>query len=74
MDDHARDAAIVGATVDLGHRLGLRVVGEGVASVASWEALVTHGCDEAQGDLLSRPLPLEHLGPWLAARRAGMRA
>jgi EAL domain-containing protein (putative c-di-GMP-specific phosphodiesterase class I) len=74
MDDHPRDAAIVAATVDLGHRLGLRVVGEGVASAASWDALAAQGCDEAQGDLLSTPLPFEHLGPWLAARRAGMRA
>ena len=74
MDDDARDAAIVAATVDLGHRLGLRVVGEGVATPASWEALAPHGCDEAQGDLLSRPLALEHLGPWLAARRARRRA
>ncbi|HYI19769.1 MAG TPA: bifunctional diguanylate cyclase/phosphodiesterase [Solirubrobacteraceae bacterium] len=74
MDTHGRDAAIVAATVDLGHRLGLRVVGEGVASPASWEALSSHGCDEAQGDLLSRPLPVERLGPWLAARRARLRA
>jgi diguanylate cyclase (GGDEF)-like protein len=74
MDDHPRDAAIVAATVDLGHRLGLRVVGEGVASAASWDALAAQGCDEAQGDLLSTPLPFEQLGPWLAARRARMRA
>ena len=70
----ARDLAIVAATVDLGHRLGLRVVGEGVATPETWEALTAHGCDEAQGELLSLALPAERLGAWLAARRAGTRA
>ncbi|MET0818443.1 MAG: GGDEF domain-containing phosphodiesterase, partial [Solirubrobacteraceae bacterium] len=68
MAGDARDLAIVAATVDLGHRLGLRVVGEGVATRAAWAALVAHGCDEAQGDLLSRPLPAAELRAWLAAR------
>jgi diguanylate cyclase (GGDEF)-like protein len=71
MADDARDSAIVGATVDLGHRLGLRVVGEGVATGEAWDALAAFGCDEAQGDLLSRPLPAEELLPWLAAHAAG---
>ena len=71
MAGDARDLAIVAATIDLGHRLGLRVVGEGVATRASWEALAAHGCDAAQGDLLSRPLPAEELRAWLAARSAG---
>ena len=70
----SRDLAIVAATVDLGHRLGLRVVGEGVATAAAWEALAAHGCDEAQGDLLSRPLPAHQLRAWLAARRTETRA
>ena len=71
MAGDARDLAIVAATVDLGHRLGLRVVGEGVATQASWDILAAHGCDEAQGDLLSRPLPAAELRAWLAARAAG---
>jgi diguanylate cyclase (GGDEF)-like protein len=71
MAGDVRDLAIVAATVDLGHRLGLRVVGEGVATRAAWEALAAHGCDEAQGDLLSRPLPAAELCAWLAARPAG---
>ena len=65
MAGDARDLAIVAATVDLGHRLGLRVVGEGVATQATWEILAAHGCDEAQGDLLSRPLPAAELRAWL---------
>ena len=38
---------------------------------ARWEALAAHGCDAAQGDLLSRPLPAEELRAWLAAHSAG---
>jgi len=71
MAGDARDLAIVAAIVDLGHRLGLRVVGEGVATQASWDALAAYGCDEAQGDLLSRPLPAAELRAWLAARPSG---
>ena len=71
MADDARDSAIVAATVDLGHRLGLRVVAEGVATGAAWDALAAFGCDEAQGDLLSRPLPPDELRGWLVAHAAG---
>jgi diguanylate cyclase (GGDEF)-like protein len=68
MERDPRDAAIVRTTIDLGRRLGLRVVGEGVESAAAWEALAAAGCDEAQGTFLSPPLPMEGLRTWLGAR------
>jgi diguanylate cyclase (GGDEF)-like protein len=68
MSDSARDLAIVAGTIDLGHRLGLRVVGEGAATPEVWDALTTHGCDEAQGELLSSPLPMADLRVWLGER------
>jgi EAL domain-containing protein (putative c-di-GMP-specific phosphodiesterase class I) len=76
MSGSARDRAIVAGTIDLGHRLGLRVVGEGAATPEVWDALTTHGCDEAQGELLSSPLPLAELRAWLGerARAAGASA
>jgi EAL domain-containing protein (putative c-di-GMP-specific phosphodiesterase class I) len=66
MTAHGSDAAIVRATIDLAHDLGLRVVAEGVEDEATWEALHRLGCDEAQGYLLSRPLAPEALQAWLA--------
>jgi diguanylate cyclase (GGDEF)-like protein len=51
------DAAVVRATIDLGHGLGLRVVAEGVEDTATLAALAELGCDGAQGFLLDRPLP-----------------
>ncbi|MBW8807179.1 MAG: EAL domain-containing protein, partial [Catenulisporales bacterium] len=51
------DAAIVHSTIDLAHSLGLRVVAEGVEDPATWSTLQSYGCDEAQGWLVSKPLP-----------------
>jgi diguanylate cyclase (GGDEF)-like protein len=63
---HAPQAdRIVAAVVDLAHALGLRVVAEGVETVAQLEALRTFGCDYAQGHLFSPPVPAEELGPQL---------
>ncbi len=61
----ASDAAIVGATIGLGHGLGLRVVGEGVESQASLDALRALGCDGAQGYHIARPLPPAAMTRWL---------
>jgi EAL domain-containing protein (putative c-di-GMP-specific phosphodiesterase class I) len=59
------DAAIVHSVVDLGHRLRLTVVAEGVESAKAWERLAAWGCDEAQGHLLGRPMAAVELGRWL---------
>jgi diguanylate cyclase (GGDEF)-like protein len=51
------DAAVVRATIDLGHGLGLRVVAEGVEDAATLAAIADLNCDGAQGFLLDRPMP-----------------
>ena len=53
------DAAIVRATVELGHGLGLRVVAEGVEDAETLAALNALGCDIAQGFHLDRPMPAD---------------
>jgi len=60
-----RDAAIVHATVDLGRRLGMRVVAEGVESSETWDTLAGLQCDEAQGFYLGRPMTATALASWL---------
>jgi len=60
-----RDAAIVQSLVDLGRRLGLRVVAEGVETKEARDLLVRWGCDEAQGHLVGRPMPAGELVEWL---------
>jgi len=49
------DAAIVHATIDLAHRLGKRVVAEGVEDEHTWKRLAAAGCHVIQGYALSRP-------------------
>jgi diguanylate cyclase (GGDEF)-like protein/PAS domain S-box-containing protein len=56
-DDH--DTAIVEAVVQLAHRLGLRVVAEGVETAGQLANLRRIGCDQAQGFYLARPMPLD---------------
>lgn len=64
-----RTAAIVAGTIDFAHRLGMRVVAEGVEDDGTLRALEALGCDVTQGYLHARPLPAAELREWLAARR-----
>jgi diguanylate cyclase len=64
--------AIVRSIVDLGHNLGLRVVGEGVESDEIASALTATGCDVAQGYLYARPMPAEVLPDWIVSREAAI--
>ena len=57
-------AEIVRITVELGHRLGLRVVAEGVESMDGLAVLRSMQCDYGQGYLFSRPLPPLELPAW----------
>jgi diguanylate cyclase (GGDEF)-like protein len=54
-------AAIVRSIIDLGHNLGLRVVGEGVETDDVLTALREAGCDVAQGFLFALPKPVGEL-------------
>ncbi|MCU1428291.1 MAG: diguanylate cyclase/phosphodiesterase, partial [Actinomycetia bacterium] len=62
-------ASIVRSIVDLGHNLGLRVVGEGVETERILQTLGATGCDVAQGYFLARPMPAVNLRDWLIASR-----
>lgn len=51
------DAAIVRATIDLGHSLGLSVIAEGIEDAETAARLAGMGCDEGQGYRFGRPMP-----------------
>jgi len=57
----------VKAFVDMAHALRLSVVAEGVETAEVLEFLRAAACDEVQGYLLARPMPLEALGALLRA-------
>ena len=61
------NAVIVGAIVDLAHRLGLKAVAEGVETPEALRLLAEAGCDAAQGFLFSRPLPADQVPGWFKA-------
>jgi EAL domain-containing protein (putative c-di-GMP-specific phosphodiesterase class I) len=44
-------------------------VAEGVESAEAWDMLKEFGCEEAQGYLLSRPLPATQFTTWLARQQ-----
>lgn len=58
------------ACIKLAHKLGLRVTAEGVETQAMWDFLAARGVDEAQGFLVSRPLPPAEIRDLIAGRRA----
>jgi Amt family ammonium transporter len=53
--------AIIRSIIDLGAGLGMTVVAEGVETPEIAERLVRAGCDELQGFLLGKPLPLDEI-------------
>ncbi len=72
MATSAGDAAIVRATIDLGHNLGMQVVAEGVDNEWTCKLLTELGCDLAQGFYLSPPLPADELVAWLSETGWGL--
>ncbi len=60
------DAALVMAIVSLGHTLRLRVVAEGVETQEQLRFLRLLRCDEIQGYLISKPLPVAGIEQLLA--------
>ena len=65
MDTVENARVIVRSIIDLGHSLGLMVVGEGVESAHAMDALAAASCDMVQGFHVSRPLPADSLIEWL---------
>jgi diguanylate cyclase (GGDEF)-like protein len=71
-----RDLALVSATVELAHALGLRVVAEGVEDHECLSLLSGLSCDLVQGYVISKPKPADQLEltrravPTIVRRRA----
>jgi EAL domain-containing protein (putative c-di-GMP-specific phosphodiesterase class I) len=67
----AQDRRIVEVIVHLARALGMRTVAEGVETQEQFDALSDLDCDEVQGYLIARPMPVADLERWIANRSAG---
>ena len=68
--DTPADQFIVDLIIDLGHKLGLEVVAEGIENAESWQYLLHRGADIIQGYYLSRPMAADAMVTWLAEHDA----
>ncbi len=59
LETDASDRALSEAIVVMAHKLGIRVIAEGVESQAQLAILKKIGCDYAQGYLIARPMPAD---------------
>jgi PAS domain S-box/diguanylate cyclase (GGDEF) domain len=60
----ASDASVVEAIIALAHRLGIRVIGEGVETEEQLNFIRNRGCDLAQGHFFATPLPSDQFAEW----------
>lgn len=61
VDTNINDGAIVESVISMAHKLGLRVVAEGVETTTQLEILKELRCDTIQGYLLSRPVSADEM-------------
>ena len=66
--------AIVRAVTDIGDNLGIATTAEGVETLAQFDMIQAHGCNQVQGYLFSRPVPAESVAALLAGKLTVMPA
>ncbi|WP_283182170.1 putative bifunctional diguanylate cyclase/phosphodiesterase [Pseudomonas svalbardensis] len=65
MEQREENRKLVHAMINLAHNLNLEVVAEGVETPEQLDLLRGFGCDQVQGYLISKPLPLGELVEYL---------
>ncbi len=64
------DDAVVTSIIELGHRLGLSIVAEGVETAATAARLVELDCDDLQGFWFARPMVASEVLTWASEHAA----
>ncbi|WP_238947731.1 EAL domain-containing protein [Caldimonas brevitalea] len=72
--DRRNRRAILTSSLDMGRRLEITTVAEGVETMEDWQLLSDLGCEVAQGYLIARPMPAAELLTWIPEHRARLRA
>lgn len=68
LETDANDMALSEAIIVMAHKLGLKVIAEGVETEGQRSLLAAAGCDYAQGYLFSKPVPPEEFEQLLIAQ------
>jgi diguanylate cyclase len=68
--EFANASAIVDSVIEMAHRIGLRVVAEGIETSKQSDRLLNMNCDEQQGFYFSAPVPAESVAEFLTSREA----
>ncbi len=61
LTDRADDVTLCEAIITMAHKLGLKVIAEGVETMEQRDLMMAAGCDYGQGFLFSRPVTIENL-------------
>ncbi|MDM0008184.1 EAL domain-containing protein [Variovorax sp. J22G73] len=64
----AQGARIAEMVAQLGRKLGLHVLAEGIEDATAWQALLAMDCDEGQGYFIAPPMDRSSLFQWLRER------
>jgi diguanylate cyclase (GGDEF)-like protein len=65
IETNRADGTMVSVVTAMSHRMGLRVIAEGVETEIQMECLRILGCDEIQGFLIAQPMPAADMADWL---------
>jgi predicted signal transduction protein with EAL and GGDEF domain len=68
--EFADASAVIESIIEIAHRLGLQVVGEGVETHAQSDRLLNLNCDQVQGFYFSKPMPSEAVHGFLEMVRS----
>jgi len=69
LPDNRGSTAITRAIIQMARSLGITAIAEGVETDAQRSFLTLNGCDELQGELISKPLPASEFEAWVRAWR-----
>ncbi len=68
LDSESNDRILCEAIITMAHRLGMKVIAEGVETASQKELLMSMGCDYGQGYFFSKPLSAERFEAFIQCR------
>lgn len=61
LETNPSDQAIVNSIIALGKTMNLEIIAEGIETAGQFDILKKEGCDQGQGFLMGKPLPVDEL-------------